>query len=104
MSDIQSTTRAAAGAAASDRALIVFGLLAYLGGGLSAVYIPLGVIGVPVALLFGALAIHRAGERRQWVPVGLSVLGGLFTLLWFALMAHETGLFQGVLCPAACEN
>ena len=102
MTQSDTTTRTAERAGTHDQTALVYGLLAYLGGGASAVYIPLGVIGVPVALLFGTLAIRRAGERQQWVPVGLSVLGGIATLLWFALMALESGLFQDTLCPAAC--
>ena len=102
MAPSETATRTAGRAETRDQTALVYGLLAYLGGGASAVYLPLGVIGVPVALLFGTLAIRRAGERHQWVPVGLSVLGGIATLLWFALMALESGLFQDTLCPAAC--
>lgn len=86
-----------------DKTALTLGILAYLGGGASAVYLPLGVLGVPLALVLGAVAIRRGSRLRQWPPVGAAVLGLLFAMLWFGLMAIESGAFPELFRCAAIE-
>ncbi len=104
MSDVDARAHGGYVPATSRRTILAHALVAYLAGGASAVYPPLGIVGVPLTLLFGVLAILRAGAQRYWPPVALATLGGLFTLLWAALVLHDAGLLAGWICPADCLN
>lgn len=97
------TVTAPARGAERDKTALICGLLAYLGGGAGAIYLPLGVLGVPLALILGAVAIRRGSRLRRWPPVGAAVLGLLFSMLWFGLMAIESGAFPELFRCAAIE-
>ena len=87
-----------------DAIALVYGLLACVGAGASALFLSLGLLGVPLTLILGVAAIWRGIRRKQRTPIVAAVVAFALMVMWFVLIAIEASTFFESICCTVLDK